>query len=184
MEVVRSPFNPALFMRRSAMHVGATMPEVLVALCIIAIGFAAVWNSAGQCLRLARAHRETIAATEILLRRVEDSRAAGWSAVVTAAGIQNNVLQSSAVDSALLPGVVEQITVAPYPAVSPAPTPIVVRRFADGSVQIVSQPAAGLYLRSLLAVRVDFQVTWKSGPNQRPRKREMSTVIAVQGLLR
>lgn len=159
------------------------MPEVLVALCIVSIGFVAVWSSAGQCLQLARKHREYLAATEALMRRVEDSRAAGWGTVVSAAGIKANILQSPAVDAALLPGMVERITVTPYPAVTPAPTPIVVQRSANGTVQIISEPAAGLYLRSLLAVRADFRVTWTSS-NQRSRTREASTVIAVQALLR
>jgi hypothetical protein len=68
--------------------------------------------------------------------------------------------------------------------VSPAPTPIVVQRHANGLVEIVSQPATGLYLRSLLAVRADIQVTWTSGQNQRQRQRVYSTVISMQGLLR
>jgi hypothetical protein len=160
------------------------MPEVLVALCVIAIGFVAVWTSAGQCLQMARAHRETLAATETLLRRVEDCRAAGWNTVVSASGIRENILQAAVVDAGWLPGAEEQITVTPYPPVTPAPVPIIVRRLANGTVQIVSEPAAGLYLRSILAVRADFLVTWKGTQNQRPRKRETTTVISAQALLR
>lgn len=165
-------------------ELGVTMPEVLIALCILAIGFVAVWTAAGQCLQLVRSHRESIAATGILLRRVEDSRTAGWSTMVTASAIRDIILQPAVVPAGSLPGVEEQITVSPYPPVKPAPTPIVVQRRADGTVQIVSQPSAGLYLRSILAVRADYQVTWKGGPNQRPRRREASTVISVQALLR
>jgi hypothetical protein len=161
-----------------------TMPEVLVAMCVMSIGFAAVWLGAGQCLQMARTHRETIAATETLLRRVEDCRAAGWSTVTSASAIQSNILCSPVTAGDMLPGAEEQITVTPYPAVSPAPTPIVVQRHANGTVQIVSEPTAGLYLRSALAVRADFAVTWTSGPNQRSRRREASTVISLQGLLR
>ena len=73
---------------------GTTMPEVLVSLCILSIGFAAVWTAAGQCLQMARSHRETIAATEVLMRRVEDCRAAGWNTVVSASGIRDNILQA------------------------------------------------------------------------------------------
>ena len=163
---------------------GTTMPEVLVSLCILSIGFAAVWTTAGRCLQMARSHRETIAATEVLMRRVEDCRAAGWNTVVSPAGIRDNILQADVPSASFLPDVEELITVAPYPPVTPAPVPIVVRRSAGGSAQIVSEPAAGLYLRSVLAVRVDFQATWKGAQNQRPRRREASTVISVQALLR
>lgn len=161
-----------------------TIPEVMVALCVMAIGFIGVWTAAGQCIRLAQAHRETIAATETLMRRVEDCRAAGWNTVVSAEGIQANILQMPAADGGYLTNIEEQITVTPYPPVTPAPTPIVVQRHANGVVEIISEPSAGLYLRSLLAVRADLQVTWKSGQNQRTRRRENSTVISMQGLLR
>lgn len=163
---------------------GFTMPEVLVALVIVAVGFAGTWMSAGRCLQLAKAHRETIAATETLLGRVEDTRAAGWSTIVSGAGIRDKILATASADAQWLPGLEEQITVTTYPAVIPAPTPIIVQRHADGTVQIVSDPAPGLYLRSILAVRADFSLTWKSGPNQRLRRRENSTVISVQGLLK
>jgi hypothetical protein len=160
------------------------VPEVLVALCILAIGFAAVWTTAGQCLQMARVHRETIAATNLLLRRVEDCRASGWDTIVSAPAIRDNILHAAATDANSLPGVSEEITVSPYPPVSPAPVPIVVRRNSNGTVQIVSQPSEGLYLRSILAVRADFKVTWTSAQNQRPRRRDASTVISVQALLR
>lgn len=160
------------------------MPEVLVALLISSMGFLGTWMAAGRCLQIVHAHRETIAATNILLGRVEDTRSAGWNTVVDAQSIANNILSKADVNSQWLPGAEEQITVTTYPAVTPAPTPIVVQRHADGTVQIVSQPSAGLYLRALLAVRADFQVTWKSGPNQRLRTRQNSTVIAAQGLLK
>lgn len=163
---------------------GITIPEVMVAACVMAIGLIAVWTAAGQCIRLAQAHRETIAATETLMRRVEDCRAAGWNTVVSADSIKSNLLQTAAADGGYLNNVEEQITVTPYPPVTPAPTPIVVQRHANGLVEIVSQPAAGLYLRSVLAVRADLQVTWTSGQNQRKRQRNFSTVISMEGLLR
>ncbi len=163
---------------------GMTMPEVLMALCVIAIGFVAVWTSSGQCLQLARAHRETIAATETLFQRVEDSRTAGWNIIVSGEGIRENILAVKADQAGWLPELEEQITVTPYPPVTPAPVPIVVQRHANGVVEIASEPPPGLYLRSILAVRVDFSATWKSGQNQRRRRRETSTVVSVQALLR
>ena len=169
---------------RGAEQAGITIPEVIVAACVMAIGLIAVWTATGQCIRLAQAHRETIAATKTLMRRVEDCRAAGWNTIVTADSIKANLLQTAAADGGYLNNIEEQITVAPYPPVTPAPTPIVVQRHANGLVEIISQPSAGLYLRSALAVRADLQVTWTSGQNQRPRKRMFSTVISVEGLLR
>lgn len=151
---------------------------------VMAIGFIGVWIAAAQCIRLAQAHRETIAATETLMRRVEDCRGAGWNTIVSADNIKANILQMPAADGGYLNNLEEQITVTPYPAVVPAPTPIIVQRHANGTVDIVSQPSAGLYLRSVLAVRADLQLTWTSGQNKRQRQRMNSTVISMQGLLR
>jgi hypothetical protein len=159
-----------------------TIPEVMVALCVMAIGFIGVWTSAAQCIRIAQAHRETIAATEVLMQRVEDCRAAGWNTVVNAPSIQSAILAQPAAAGGYLSNLQEQITVTPYPGVTPAPTPIVVQRQPSGAVVIVSQPAAGLYLRSLLAVRVDFQVSWTNAHNQQ-RVRQNSTVISLEGFL-
>lgn len=169
--------------RRNA-ETGISIPEVLVATCVMAIGFIAVWTATGQCIRLAQAHRETIAATETLMRRVEDCRAAGWNTIVSGDSIKADILATPAADGGFLNNIEEQITVTPYPAVNPPPTPIVVQRHSNGLVQIVSQPAAGLYLRSILAVRADIQVTWTSGQNERQRQRMFSTVISMEGLLR
>ena len=160
------------------------MPEVLVALSVLAVGFIGVWTSAGQCLQIARAHRETIAATEVLMRRVEDCRSTGWNTILTPEGIKENILNMSATDATALPGIEEKITITPYPAVTPATTPIVVARHTNGTVEILSAPTPGVYLRAFLAVRVDFQLTWQSGSTKRPRKRELSTVISAQALLR
>ncbi|EDY18752.1 hypothetical protein CfE428DRAFT_3789 [Chthoniobacter flavus Ellin428] len=169
--------------RRHA-EAGISIVEVLVATCVMAIGFIAVWTSAGQCIRFAQSHRETIAATETLMRRVEDCRAAGWNTIVSADSIKADILQSPAADGSYLNNLEEQITVTPYPAVTPAPTPIVVQRHSNGLVEIISQPTAGLYLRSLLAVRADLQVTWTSDHDARRRQRMYSTVISMEGLLR
>lgn len=169
--------------RRSA-QAGITIPEVMVAAVIMAIGLIGVWTATGQCIRLAQSHRETIAATETLMRRVEDCRASGWNTIVSGDSIKADILQTPAADGGYLNNLEEQITVTPYPAVTPAPTPIIVQRHANGFVEVISQPSAGLYLRSLLAVRADIQVTWTSGLGQRKRTRVFSTVISLQGLLR
>jgi hypothetical protein len=175
----------ALFTRlRRKAETGISIPEVLVATCVMAIGFVSIWTAAGQCIRVAQAHRETIAATETLMRRVEDCRAAGWNTIVSADSIKADILQTPPADGGFLNHIEEQITVAPYPAVTPAPTPIIVQRHSNGLVEIISQPTAGLYLRSILAVRADIQVTWTSGQNERPRQRVFSTVISMEGLLR
>ncbi|MGB8355552.1 MAG: hypothetical protein WCD79_16760 [Chthoniobacteraceae bacterium] len=133
---------------------------------------------------MAGAHRETIAATECLMQRIEQTRASGWTVLTTATGVRDQILNSPLGCSAPLSQLQEQITISPYPALIPAPTPIVVVRNTNGTEQIISQPAAGFDLRSLLAVRADLQLTWQSNLGQRQRTRQISTVIALDALLK
>ena len=72
---------------------------------------------------VARAHRETIAATECLLERAEESRAVGWTNLTTPAGIQNNIFINAPANAAALPQLQETITVSPYPALTPDADP-------------------------------------------------------------
>ncbi len=161
-----------------------TFAEVMVSLALLGMGLASLWTGMGQCLKMSRSHLETIAATECLAQRVEQSRAAGWSAVLSSSGVRDQILSVPSANASALPNLQEQITIAPYPAVTPAPTPIVVLRDAAGLVSVLSQPAGGFDLRSILAVRVDFSATWNDHQNNKQHNRQLSTVIAVQGLIR
>jgi prepilin-type N-terminal cleavage/methylation domain-containing protein len=161
-----------------------TFVEVMVSLALLGVGLAGLWTGLGQCLRISRAHLETIAATECLAQRVEQARAAGWSAVLNSEGVRDQILSVPSANAGSLPNLEERITVTPYPAVTPAPTPIVVLRDATGLVSVVSQPAGGFDLRTILAVRIDFSATWQDHQSNKQHDRELSTVIAVQGLIR
>ncbi len=99
---------------------GVTLVEVMIGACVAAIGFMGCWMGLGQCLRIAAAHRETIAATECLMQRVEQTRAVGWGAITSATNIRDQILNTPLSDSATLSNLQEQITVTPYPALVPA----------------------------------------------------------------
>src|SRR5258708_2858018 len=114
----------------------------MVASSVLAIGFIGIWMALGQCLTVARAHRETIAATECLLQRAEESRAVGWASLTTTTGIQNAIFVTPPANAAALPQLQETITVSIYPPLTPAQTPIVVQRNTNGSVQVISQPGS------------------------------------------
>jgi len=154
----------------------------MVGASVVAIGFIGIWMALAQCLNVARAHRETIAATECLMQRAEEARAVGWASLTSASGIQNNIFNVPPANATALPNLQETISVSIYPPVTPAPLPLTVQRNSDGTVRVVSQPPAQT-LRSILAVRVDFSVTWKNAQSGRQRLRQISTVIALGGLL-
>lgn len=170
--------------RAISRETGATLVEVMIAASVVAIGFIGCWMALAQCLRVSGAHRETIAATECLMQRVDQSRAVGWGVITSGTNIRDQILNTPAGNLQALPNLQETITVTPYPALTPSPTPIIVTRDANGTRQIVSQLPAGLDLRSIFAVRVDFQLSWQSSLGQRQRIRQVSTVIALGALLK
>jgi hypothetical protein len=118
--------------------------EVMVGVSVCAIGFIGAWLAVGQCVAIARAHRETIAATECLLQRVEETRAVGWTNLISASGIQNHILSIPPANAGALPQLQETITVSSYPPLTPTPNPTVVQRALNGIVTVVSQPPGGL----------------------------------------
>jgi type II secretory pathway pseudopilin PulG len=174
--------SSATFMRRTRERAFGIV-EVMVGVSVAAIGFMGAWLAVGQCIAIARAHRETISATECLLQREEEARAVGWTNLTSAAGIQNNIFNNPPANTGALPQMQETITVSSYPPLTPTPTPTVVQRALNGIVTVVSQPSGGFSLLSLTAVRVDFTVTWTNATTQRPRMRQVSRVIALGGLL-
>ena len=148
---------------------------------IASLGIAGLCVANAQCLRIARAHRETLTASYCLQQRAEQFRAANWTQITDPVGV-SGLLNTAAVNDDSLGSHSENVTVTPYPAVSPAVAPISVTRDPTGAVTVNSQPPAGFALRNVLSVRIDFQESWFSS-NDRPRSRESSTVITYGGLL-
>lgn len=161
---------------------GVTLVETMVGSALAAFGLIGLYVASSQCLSTTRAHREILTAEHCLEQRTEQYRAATWTQLTTASGVQG-LLNVAPVNDAALGGHAERITVSAYPAAVPAPSPIVVTRDAGGNTAVVSQPPAGFYLQNASAVRIDFRETWTSLQGGRSRSRETSTVVASGGLL-
>ncbi len=155
----------------------------MIAVSILALGFACLYTTLGQCLNVSRSHLEVLAATECLAQRAEQARAAGWGSILTASAVRDQILSVPLANASALPNLQEQITITPYPAVTPAPTPIIVTRDISGLTSILSQPGISFDLRSIFAVRIDFSLTWQDHRSSRTHNRQQSTVVALGGLL-
>ena len=171
-----------LSVKTKAAQAGGGIVEAVVGTSIAVIGIAGLTLANGNCLSIARAHRELLTADHCLQQRADQFRGAGWSQITGASGVQS-LLNVAAVNDDSLASHVEQVTVTAYPAVVPAVAPIVVTRDATGNTTITSQPPAGFILRNSAAVRLDFEEDWASSSGNRPRSRQTSTVIAFGGLL-
>jgi hypothetical protein len=128
--------------------------------------------------------RETVAANQLVQERLEQVRSGGWAQMTDGNSIRDHILGTACSHVEILPSARERITVTPYPAVSPAPTPLLVERTSDGQIRIVSDPGSGFSLRRSTGVRVDVHVDWISHQTPRVRTREISTVVALGGILK
>lgn len=171
---IRSPGN-----RQS----GATLVEVLVALGLFAIGYVGIHATCNACLSIVRNQRETMAASTLLQERIEQLQAAEWRQLTNATALSQGIMALSCSQTALLDQSRERVQISTYPPLYPTPTPLIVQR-QGGTATIVSAPPVGLSVRQIVAVRVDVHVDWASGDRGRRRTRELSTVIALGGLLR
>ena len=139
-------------------------------------------NSA--CRGFVRSQRETALSSYTVMRAVEDLRERNWAQISSASGVKTWLtgLKSDGLSQLRSPRL--RATVVPFPALTPAPTPIVVERAPDGTCTIISQPPSGFSLRSLTAVRVDLQLKWNSANGNRERTREVASVVSLSGLLK
>jgi hypothetical protein len=163
---------------------GLTLVEVVVSAALLSLMMLGLMALNGTCRSFVRAQRETALASYTVEHAIEDLRGRNWAQISSAAGVKTwlQALSCDGLTNLRRPRVT--VTVAPYPPLSPAPTPIVVKRDADGSCTVVSQPASGFSLRALLAVRVDFELTWSSSNGNRERTRSISSVVSLSGLLK
>ena len=161
---------------------GATLVETMVGVAIAAFGLIGLYVANSQCLGTAGAHREILTAEHCLEQRTEQCRAATWTQLTTASGIQA-LLSIAPVNDGALNNHNEKITVSANPTVVPPVSPIIVTRDPGGNTAVASQPPSGFYLQNSASVRIDFQETWTSAQAGRIRSRETSTVIASGGLL-
>lgn len=136
-----------------------------------------------HCCRIVCVQRETVAANELLMDRLDQIGSGGWNQIGDGAALRDHVFGTPSALVELLPGSREVITVSAYPEPTPATNPLRVERTADGQAQITSEPPGGFSLRSSTAARVNLRVEWQSRQNQRVRVHEISTVVAMGGLL-
>jgi len=163
---------------------GITVIEVMVSAVLLTLMMLGLTGLNTMCRSIIRSQRETALASYTVERAAENLRERNWSQVSSAAGVQTWLQGLTGDGLTQLNAPRMKVTVAPYPPLVPAPTPIVVERAANGTCTITSQPPSGFSLRSLLAVRVDIQLKWTSANGNRERTRELASVVSLSGLLK
>lgn len=163
---------------------GAGIIEAMIGTVIATIGILALCVANADCLSITRAHKEVLVADQCLLQRIDQYRAANWQQITDSSSAATLLNQAPlAANYNVLQNQTETVTISAYPPVTPAIAPVVVTRDPTGLTTVLSQPPLTFNLRYATAVRIDFLETWTSVQGQRPRSLQMSTVVALGGLL-
>ena len=160
---------------------GSSLLEVIFSLALVAFSFGALFSIYSSAFPLLRNQQDTIAATLCLEERLDRIRSVTWSVLTDASRFQQDLAANSPRSGTGLYGLVEDITISPYPT-SPGPAASIhVTRAANGTATIISQPSDNTLANGAM-VRVDLKDTWQL--RGRTRTRATSAVIASGGLLR
>ena len=158
---------------RRAPHAANTLPEILVALLLVGIFFASVFELNAVCLRYIEASKESVAAIAAVQDRTEVLRNLAFTDLTNSSYVQN-LLATPANDSSLANRATEVVKLQAYP------TSTGIRQFtrSNGSVT-VTQPSPAPVLGDTL-VQVDVSFTWPATFGQRSRT-EQTTMIVSNG---
>ena len=159
---------------------GSTLVEVSFAVGLVAFAFSSLFVMYSTALGLIRKQQETIGANLVLQERTEQIRACNLTILTDPSRLQAAVLSAPTGAGSRLVNLIEEVTISVYPAASPMPTPLKVRR-ANGSNTVISTPPISA-LAASPCIRADVRLSWKS--EKRTRSREASILVAVGGASR
>jgi Tfp pilus assembly protein PilV len=146
-----------------------TLPEVLVAILLMAIFCGSVFELNAVCLRYIDSSKEAVAALQSVHDRAEVLRNLSFSDLTTAATVQN-ILSSPPNSSDFCKKATETVTIAAYPT-------------ANGMTQLTRTPAGTVTLNSTATdlgstlVQVDVSTSWNM-LGGRARSEQTSTIIS------
>lgn len=143
---------------------------------ILTLFLGALFEASGQVLRLLTAQKETIASGQAFQERMEAVRALPYDQLTDAAFLRDHFFASPPASAVGLPDAVETLTVSAFPPNGKPST-----RFHRNPGAGVTQDSVNWALPGSAAVRVDFELDWKTRGG-RARQRVFSTVVAKGGI--
>jgi hypothetical protein len=149
----------------------------------VGIFFVALFGLSSQCLFFANASREVTTASQTAQSRLEQLRNCTWAQITKSDGTyiagttaEQAVLYAPMNGASSLGAVTEVVTINPYPAPSPAQSPIQVTRAGNGTVTVNSTNTK--ITTDADMVTINLQFTWSAAPPARSRTIGVSTVYA------
>lgn len=162
---------------RITTQAGYSLIEVTFAAALLSLFSTGVMAVHSQVLALLRGCRDDISASQALQQRVEQMRISNWAQITDASQVANSLQNLPMPSISGLTAPKEVITISPYPA-NAAVTPIQLIR-QQNTVQVVSTNSA---LRNELMVQIDIRLSWKGFPQNRPRLRGTTVLVAQGGI--
>ena len=148
-----------------------TLPEALIAVVLVAIFFASIFELNAVCLRYISASKQSVAAIAAVQDRAEALRNLAFSDLTTTSYVQN-LLATAADGSEYVKNMTEVVQLSEYPPTANGVTKLT--RHTDGSVTLNSTATS---LGTTL-VKLDISQSWTAVFNGRSRSEQSSTIIS------
>ena len=158
---------------RSTGNSGFTIIENIVAVGIIALGFAALYAMSARCMKIMYSARDEMTVGQALQDRADRLRKCTWAQITDPAYLSGNIMNTAANKGPLMKNVTETVTINAYPtAASPA---IQLRRSSAGVVTIVTSNAS---IANGDLATINIEISWNSSSGSRPHTAAISTLFA------
>ena len=149
---------------------GTTLVEVLVAVLLVAIFFASIFELNAVCLRCIDASKESLAAVQSVQDRSEVLRNLAFSDLTSTSFVQN-LMNTAANPAPFSQKATEIVTISKYP------TPSGVTQFTRAPDGTVTTDSTATDLGTGL-LKVDVQVSWTMTVGGRSRIEQTSSIIS------
>jgi Tfp pilus assembly protein PilV len=149
---------------------GTTLVEALVAVLLVAIFFASIFELNAVCLRCIDASKESLAAVQSVQDRSEVLRNLAFSDLTSTSFVQN-LMNTAANPAPFSQKATEIVTISKYP------TPSGVTQFTRAPDGTVTTNSTATDLGTGL-VKVDVQVSWTMAVGGRSRIEQTSSIIS------
>jgi Tfp pilus assembly protein PilV len=169
----------SIFKRHSA---GTTLVETLVAVSLIAVFFATIFELNAACLRYIEASKESVAAQQGVQDRLEALRNLMFTDLTSTDTANNpncvpNLMQNPANGSDLAQKVTEVVTLSAYP--TPDASNTVITRGPGTAVVPTINTTDSLLATSATLLKVNVTYTWHTALGGRPRSQQAETIISA-----
>lgn len=162
--------------RRHTTHQGIALIECTIATAVSALFLGSLFLLNSSTMDTIQLGRQAACASQVLQQRVESLRIANWHQVTDANWLLTNLLNTDAPGTNQLTNVSETLTLVPYGSSTVGNTQFT---RTNGTAAIVSNNTS---LLGESAIKVIWNVSYKTAPNDRTISRQTVVILAKGGV--